>query len=152
VALEFQPFPYVDPFKVLKTTKTSGGGVYKLAFPQLLTSTRVRVTTVTTPSLTSQTRTLLSEARVGMTVGRGATSMRFRGTTRPVAPNGLVRLQRLSPRGKWITVKRSKLRSAGPTRSRYAVRVHRRAGAYRVLVVPRDGAHASGHSRVRVVR
>ena len=153
VSLEFQPFPYTDPFKPLKTTKTSSSGSYKLAATGILTSTRVRVVTQTSPPFTSLTRTLLSRPVVGMTMRKGRTKTVFRGTTQPAMPNGLVRVQRRSPRGKWITIKRGRLASAGPERSRYRLSVRKRKGAYRVLVVPRDGgAHASGRSRIRVVR
>jgi hypothetical protein len=72
-----------------------------------------------------------------------------------VAPghNGLrVLTQWLGPRGRWHTIKRTRLRAAGGGVSFYSVRVRiARSGRYRVLVDP-DAGHAAGVSRMIRIR
>ena len=76
----------------------------------------------------------------------------LRASSRPVAPNGLVRIQKRKSNGKWTNVRKGKLKLYTNGRSRYSLSARKATGVYRVQVVPRDGgAHAAGYSRkVRV--
>ena len=153
LALEYQVFPFSEPFKELKTTRTTSGGSYRITVPALLQSTNIRVVARSTPAISSQTRLLHSRPIVGINVRRGARRLVFRGVMWPAMPSGIVRIQRRSPRGKWVTVRRGSVSVRDANRSAYRLSVKRRSGVYRALVNPRDGgAHAAGYSRVRVVR
>jgi hypothetical protein len=67
-------------------------------------------------------------------------------------PRGLASLQKRSPRGRWVTVRRAAVKPLRGGRSRYAFTVRRR-GTYRVVVLPRDAfAHVRGTSRERRIR
>lgn len=94
--------------------------------------------------------------RVGVRVStlhplRGG-SVRFYGQVAP-AHNGLrVLVQRLSARGRWQTIRTTRLRRAGGGHSFYSVRVAiARGGRYRVVARP-DASHVQGHSRTLRIR
>jgi hypothetical protein len=64
-------------------------------------------------------------------------------------PHGRASLQKLSPRGRWVVIRRAAVHALRGGRSRYRFTV-RRAGTYRVVVLPRDAfAHVRGASRER---
>jgi hypothetical protein len=70
----------------------------------------------------------------------------------PAVPRGRASLQKRSPSGRWVTVRRAGVTPLRGARSRYRFTV-RRAGTYRVVVLPRDNfAHVRGTSRELRVR
>jgi hypothetical protein len=70
----------------------------------------------------------------------------------PAVPNGRAGLQKRSPSGRWVPVRRARVHPLSGGRSRYAFTVRRR-GSYRVAVLPRDNfAHVHGTSRVVTIR
>ncbi len=63
----------------------------------------------------------------------------------------MVRIQRRSPSGRFVTVARTRLRDAGTVRSTYSRRVRvYRDGVYRVRVTG-DGDHINGVSRLKTI-
>jgi len=96
--------------------------------------------------------------RVGLRVSRlhppAGAVVHFHGHVAPAHRGLSVLVQRLVPRGRWQTVRRTRLRGAGPGFSFYTVWMRvERSGRYRVVVI-RDSTHARGvsatvHIRVR---
>ncbi|HEY3021599.1 MAG TPA: hypothetical protein VGJ32_15485 [Solirubrobacteraceae bacterium] len=155
VVLEYQPHPFSAPFRqVGLPVGTRRDGSYRFTIDPVLITARLRVVSRTRAPVESPIAVVHSAARVGLIAERRpGRRVRFRGTVRPVAPNGTASLQRRTPAGAWVTVRRVRLRRDG-ARSRYAmtVRARRDGGVYRVLAAPRDGgAHARGISRERAV-
>jgi hypothetical protein len=75
--------------------------------------------------------------------------VRLQGAVSPRVPRGRASLQKRSPRGRWVVVRRAAVHALRGGRSRYRFTV-RRAGTYRVVVLPRDAfAHVRGISRER---
>jgi hypothetical protein len=67
-------------------------------------------------------------------------------------PNGRATLQKRSPRGKWVPLRRARVSALSGGRSRYRFTVRRR-GTYRVVVLPRDKfAHVHGTSRALTLK
>jgi hypothetical protein len=91
--------------------------------------------------------------RVGLRVSRlSGGRVRLRGSVSPAVPKGRASLQKRSPHGRWVTVRRAGVRPLRGARSRYTFTVRRR-GTYRVVVLPRDSfAHVRGTSRQRRIR
>jgi hypothetical protein len=78
--------------------------------------------------------------------------VRFRGHVAPAHRGHLVLIQRLGPRGRWHTIRFTRLRGFGPGFSFYNVNLRvRRSGRYRVVVVP-DARHAVGRSHTVRIR
>ena len=155
VVLEVQAHPFAAPFGQVGLPDTTGSdGAYRFTIDPLLLTSRMRVTTRTSPSVTSPVAVVRSVTRVGLTAERRrGRRVRFRGIVRPAAPRGFASLQRRTSSGAWVRVRRAALRRDG-VRSRYSmtVRARRAGGRYRVVVTPRDGgAHSPGTSRERVV-
>ncbi len=156
IALERQDFPYSAAFSQVGDTRTANGdGSFRFELPPLFSSTHLRVVTRTAPVLSSPIRTASSVVKVGARArSTGPRRARVLGSIWPLLPRGRVSLQKRSPRGRWVTVRRQAARALDANRSRYSfgVRRARRAGRYRVVVLARDGgAHVPGRSReVRV--
>jgi hypothetical protein len=99
---------------------------------------------------------VLVHFRVGVRVSRlhpaRGSLVRFHGRVGP-RRNGLrVLVQRLGPRGRWHTIRRTRLGGAGGGLSSYSVRVRiERSGRYRVFVGP-DATHGAGRSRTVRIR
>jgi hypothetical protein len=78
--------------------------------------------------------------------------VRLQGSVSPAVPHGRATLQKRSPRGRWVPLRRARVRPLSGGRSRYVFTVRRR-GTYRVSVLPRDDfAHVHGTSRQLTVR
>ena len=81
----------------------------------------------------------------------GRRRARIKGAIWPRVPKGRVSLQKRSPKGKWVVVRRRNAQPLDANRSRYRFSVKRqkkRVGRYRVVVLARDGgAHVPGVSR-----
>ncbi|HEY3189891.1 MAG TPA: hypothetical protein VGJ70_20545, partial [Solirubrobacteraceae bacterium] len=155
MVLEYQPHPFAESFRQIGLPVSSkSDGSYSFTLDPLLVTARLRVASRGAAAVVSPVAAVHSAARVGLIAERRpGRRVRFRGSVRPVAPNGTASLQRQTSAGEWKTVRRVRLTVDG-VRSRYAmtVRARRDGGVYRVLIAPRDGgAHARGISRERTV-
>ena len=152
LALERQAFPFQTGFSEVATRSVSGKGTFRFDVRSLFETTQYRVVTRTRRPVFSATRTASSALRVGARARlRGRRRARVQGAIWPQVPAGRVSLQKLSPRGRWASVKRAAARRLDANRSRYrfTVRRTRRPASYRVVVLARDGgAHVPGRSRV----
>jgi hypothetical protein len=157
IALERRDWPFTAAFSQIGDTRTAGGnGSFRFDLPSIFVTTQMRVVTRSGRSLSSPIRTASSAVKVGARAqGAGARRSRILGAIWPRVPNGRVSLQKRSPKGKWVVVRRRNAQPLDANRSRYRFSVKRqkkRVGRYRVVVLARDGgAHVPGRSReVRV--
>ena len=150
VELQELVHPFTGKWTAVDTTTTDANGAYRFVRKPTL-NTRYRVVSGANTS---------SEAAVGVRIlvprrvsdGTPSRGERIRFFSRGVGPahdGATVLLQKRSPSGRFVTVKRSVLRDAGDTYSRYSIsrRVYR-DGVYRVRV-PADADHLRGTSRAR---
>ena len=92
--------------------------------------------------------------RVGLRAARAAPAPRAacRARSARACRAGVASLQKRSPHGRWVTLRRAGVKPLRGSRSRYAFTV-RRGGRYRVVVLPRDAfAHVRGTSREQRIR
>jgi hypothetical protein len=150
VALERQDFPFSGPFYLVGTKRASGNGSFSFKVGPLWALARLRVTTRTTIVASSPVFEVRNALRVGLRVSRlGGGRVRLQGSVSPAVPRGRASLQKRSPSGRWVTLRRAGVKPLRGSRSRYAFTVRRR-GTYRVVVLPRDAfAHVRGTSRER---
>jgi hypothetical protein len=146
VTLEADAYPF-SSFQVRATTVSDGNGNYRFAVAPRV-NTRYRASA---PSRMTATVVLKVRFRVTLSLGdftpRSGSRVRFSGSVRPARDGRSLRIQKLSSRGTFFTLARTRLRDAGTSRSRYVKRVRiRRSGVYRVKVFG-DGANATGYSR-----
>jgi hypothetical protein len=153
VALERQDFPFTGPFYLVGTKAASNSGAFSFTVGPLWAVARLRLTTRTTIVAVSAILEVRNALQVGLVARRlSAGGVRLQGTVSPAVPHGRASLQKRSPHGRWVVVRRANVRALGRGRSRYRFTVHR-AGTYRVVVLPRDNfAHVRGTSRERRVR
>jgi hypothetical protein len=150
VALERQDFPFDRPFYLVATKAASSAGAFSFGLGPLWALARLRLTTRTTIVAASSILEVRNALRVGLTTRRlSGGRMRLQGAVSPAVPRGRASLQKRSPHGRWVAVRRAGVRPLAGGRSRYRFTV-RRAGTYRVVVLPRDNfAHVRGVSRER---
>jgi hypothetical protein len=150
VALERQDFPFSGPFYLVGTKTASSSGSFSFTVGPIWALARLRLTSRTTVVAASPIIEVRSALRVGLRVSRlSGGRVRLQGAVSPRVPRGRASLQKRSPSGRWAVVKRAGVRPLRGARSRYRFTV-RRAGTYRVVVLPRDDfAHVRGVSRER---
>ena len=150
VEVQEQPYPFTGQFTTVDSTTTDAQGNYRfIRKPDL--HTRYRVVAGTTISAVAgvQVRIRVPRRVSDPTPSRGERVRFFSGGVGPAHDNAVVLLQKRSPSGSFVTVKRTVLRDNGDTLSRYSVRVRVfRDGVYRVRV-PGDADHLRGTSRRR---
>jgi hypothetical protein len=153
VALERQDFPYSGPYRLVGTKRAASNGTFSFTVGPLWAVARLRATTRTTIVAASPVIEVRNALRVGLRVTRTAGGrVRLQGSVSPAVPRGRASLQKRSPSGRWVTVRRAGVEPLRGNRSRYAFTVRRR-GTYRVVVLPRDAfAHVRGTSRERRIR
>jgi hypothetical protein len=153
VVLEREDFPFGGPFYLVGTTRASGSGAFSFSVGPLWALARLRLTTRTTIVATSPIIEVRNALRVGLRVRRLSDGrVRLQGAVSPAVPRGRALLQKRSPSGRWVTVRRAGVKPLRGARSRYVFTVRRR-GTYRVTVLPRDAfAHVRGTSRERRIR
>jgi hypothetical protein len=159
IELLANPFPYLPvapatlAFQVVgnaELTSSSGAFSFPLATAPTVT-TQYEVVTVGAPSVTSAVLTLGVAPAVGVSVHRSRSgkgfNAQFSGTITPAQDGARVGIERLTGSG-WKSVAGTSAHNAGPSQSRYSVRVHLVAGAYfRVIVIPLNtGAMSTGYS------
>jgi hypothetical protein len=150
IALERQDFPFTGPFRLVGTKSASSSGAFSFTVGPLWAIARLRVTARTTIAVTSPVVEVRNALRVGLRVSRlSGGRLRLQGSVSPRVPRGRASLQKRSPSGRWVVVRRAGVHPLRGGRSRYRFTV-RRAGTYRVVVLPRDNfAHVRGVSRER---
>jgi hypothetical protein len=153
VALERQDFPFTGPFYLVGTKRASGNGSFSFTVGPLWALARLRVSTRTTIAAASPVVEVRNALRVGLRATRAARhDVRLSGSVSPRVPRGLASLQKRSPHGRWVTLRRAVVKPLRGSRSRYTFTV-RRGGRYRVVVLPRDAfAHVRGTSRELRIR
>ena len=152
LALERQD-PLTGTWIQMSTTPADTKGRYSIAVPSLYALTRLRVITRTRTVALSPQVWVYVAVRVGVSPRRASSQRRIRltGSVFPGVPNGVASLQKRSPSGRWVRIKRRRVTDTDANRSRYSfsIRRPRRGGRYRVAVLPRDeGLHVTGRSRV----
>jgi hypothetical protein len=153
VALERQDFPFAGPFYLVATKKAAGNGSFSFKVGPLWAMARLRLTTRTTIVAASPIVEVRNALRVGLRPRRiSGGRVRLQGAVSPAVPHGRATLQKRSPSGRWVPLRRAGVHPLAGGRSRYRFTVRRR-GAYRVVVLPRDNfAHVHGTSREVSVR
>lgn len=153
VALMRQSFPYTTPAAQVAVQTTSSAGAYAFTVGPLYAGVKLQVITQTAPTAASPVITvnnaLFTKLRISQKTKRTA---RLRGQVFPAVTAARATVQRRSPKGRWIKVKRAKLRKvANVDRVTYSVSVPRlaRRTAYRVVILPRDGgAHVTTTTKI----
>jgi len=150
VVLERQDFPFGGPFYLVGTRSASSNGSFSFKVGPIWALARLRLTSRTPIVAASPILEVRSALRVGLNVAQlSGGRKRLQGSVSPRVSRGRASLQKRSPRGRWVTVRRAGVRPLRGGRSRYRFTV-RRAGTYRVVVLPRDNfAHVRGTSRER---
>jgi hypothetical protein len=153
VVLERQDFPFAGPFYLVATKKAASNGSFSFKVGPLWAIARLRLTTRTTIVAASPIVEVRNALRVGLRPRRiSGGRVRLQGAVSPAVPNGRATLQKRSPRGRWVPLRRAGVHPLAGGRSRYRFTVRRR-GVYRVVVLPRDHfAHVHGTSREVSVR
>ena len=150
VVLERQDFPFTGPFYLVGAKAASSNGSFSFKVGPIWALARLRLTSRTTIAAVSPILEVRSALRVGLRTRRlSGGRVRLQGSVSPAVPRGRASLQKRSPRGRWVVVRRAGVRPLRGGRSRYRFTV-RRPGTYRVVVLPRDNfAHVHGTSRER---
>lgn len=157
VALERQEFPFTGAFSQLGANgRTRSDGSYSFTIPALFITTHLRVVTRTSIVAASAIATASSALRVGARALKlDRRRARITGAAWPAVAHGRASLQKRSPSGRWVLVRRASVHPLDATRSRYrfTVKRARRTATYRVVMLARDGgAHVPGTSRLVRVR
>jgi hypothetical protein len=159
VTLQGKPYPYNGAFKkVGNSVLTNNAGKFSFTTaPLMKTQFRVvarkggadSVSAVVLQRVRIRVGTFVSDStpRIGQRV-------RFSGSATPSHPGAVVRVQRRSSTGKYVTIAKSHLHAYSATRSTYSLHARIRTTAYyRVRVSTSDGDHSSGignRKRLRV--
>jgi len=152
VILQSAPSPG-GPWADVATSTASSSGAYSFGPARPTADTYYRALA---DGATSGAFLVTVHFRIGLRVSRmhppAGSLVRFHGQVGP-AHNGLrVRIQWLSPRGRWKTIRFARLRRAGGDVSYYSVRLRiAHGGRYRALVGP-DVDHAGGRSETIRIR
>jgi hypothetical protein len=153
VVLERQDFPFAGPFYLVGTKRASSNGSFSFKVGPLWAMARLRLTTRTTIVAASPIVEVRNALRVGLRPRRiSGARVRLQGAISPAVPHGRATLQKRSPSGRWVPLRRARVHPLAGNRSRYRFTVRRR-GTYRVSVLPRDNfAHVHGTSREVTLR
>jgi hypothetical protein len=153
VRLLTRTFPFASPFADTgKPVVTSSKGTYKFTIASLTQSIRALVIADGAPPVISHAVDVFSVARVSVlsVKGRGR-RVHIAGRVTPAPAAARASLQRLASNGRWVPVRRARLRAGG----RYGFTVHRRSRTLRLRIAGMandGGAHARGLSRELVLR
>jgi len=149
VTLREDPYPFGDGTKSVATAVTDAQGDYSFTRrPSVNTVFGVTASPVRSPNALVNVRIRMS-LRVSDSSPRVGQLVRFKGRACPAHDGLVVRIQRRSSTGRYVTVRRTTLKDA-TTCSAYsrAFRIYR-DGRYRVTAD--DADHARGYSRSRVL-
>jgi hypothetical protein len=159
VTLQARAYPYSAAFKkVGNSLLTNNTGKFAFTSAPLLKTQYRAVARKANVNYFSAVVLQRVRIRVGTFVSdstpRSGQRVRFSGSAMPSHPGAVVRVQRRSSTGKYVTIAKSHLRAYSTTRSTYSLRARIRTTAYyRVRVSTSDGDHSSGigtRKRLRV--
>ena len=151
VEIQALPHPFTGQWTTVDSMLTDAKGDYTdIRKPKRLTRFRAVVGSTISPEVTVQVRIRVPRRVSDPTPSRGERVRFFSDGVAPAHDGATVRLQKRSPSGSWVTVRRTVLRDTDNARfSRYSVRTRvRRDGTYRVRVSG-DADHLRGTSRPR---
>lgn len=159
VALLRQDHPFTAAFREVATAKTTSSGKYGFTVSRVYASAKFQTVVKGSTTPPSPTVTIGSQVLVKLrSTRRKAASVRLSGVVLPATlPNtARVSVQRKTPKGRWIRVKRVTPTASAKGKLRFAVTVKRtsKTRTYRAVVLPNDGgAHVQTASqRVAVPR
>lgn len=146
VALLRQDFPFGGPFYQVSTQVASSAGAFSFAVGPLYQATRFQVTTQTTVPVSSPVVTIDSAFFTKFKVRtRKRASVELYGVIYPAAAKARVSIQRQTPKGRWVRVKRIGVKALADraTFRTFVPRISRKS-RYRAVVTPNDaGAHVN---------
>lgn len=145
--------PFTNPAWQVGTATANSKGNYSLTIGPLYSTARFYAVTQTPTPLVSPTVTagglVMARLRVEK---RQSKRYRLRGLIYPAVPSARISIQRQTPKGRWVRVKRIGVQKAGGNKVGYRTwvpRVKGRAAAYRAVILPRDGgAHVTTESPI----
>lgn len=159
ITLQAKPHPYTAAFKkVGNSLLTNAGGKFSFTHsPSLKTQYRVVArkngANYLSPVVLQRVRARVSTYLNDSTPRRGQ-RIRFYGSVKPPHPGAVVRVQRRSSTGKYVTIAKAHVRAFSTTRSTYSLHARIYSTAYyRVRVSTSDSDHSSGigtRKRLRV--
>lgn len=152
VLLLRQNHPFTGAYEQVGSQTASSAGTYSFSIARLYEATHLRVVADTTPQVTSSTLTLRSRMLARLSQGaRTSGSVRLTGVVYPAVAATIVKLERRSPKGRWVVLKRPKLTRSASGRGTFRLRVTRSRAhtqRYRLVVTPNDGgAHVTTAAR-----
>ena len=120
VALERQDFPFGGPFYLVATKAAASNGSFSFKVGPLWAMARLRLTTRTTIVAASPIVEVRNALRVGLRARRiSGGRVRLQGAVSPAVPNGRATLQKRSPSGRWVPLRRAGVHPLAGARSRY---------------------------------
>jgi hypothetical protein len=153
VALQANPFPYLQGFKTLGNPEvTNSLGGFSFPVVGMLVNTQLRVVTASAPFISSPVLVQGVAVRVSFHVHRVHRHRRGRyyrmyGTVAPAEAGARVGFQLLRPGLPSLNLGGTFVRSATPTVSSFSTVVRiRHRGVYQALVQVSDGSHVSAYS------
>jgi hypothetical protein len=153
VALQANPFPYLQGFKTLGNPEvTNAAGGFSFPVPGMPVNTQLRVLTTSAPLISSPVVVEGVAVRVSFHVHRVHRNRRGRfyrmyGTVAPAEVGARVGFQLLRPGHPSLNVGGTFVRSATPNVSKFSAIVRfRHRGVYEALVQVADGSHVSAYS------
>jgi hypothetical protein len=153
VIAEQRPFPFVAAFAAFPNAliAAANGSFAFHAQPAVSTHFRVRAT-VGGRATASPVVSVGVAPWVALRVRRvGGGRVRFSGSIRP-GGDAVVKLRRLTPRGRRLTISRTTAKGQSVARFRFRSRRLRRTARYLVLVQPTNAAYVKAESEPRKVR
>jgi hypothetical protein len=146
VALMRQDFPFTAPFQQVATQTASSAGAFSFTVGPLYQAARFQVMSQTTVPVISPTLSVQSALFTKIKIRKPKrASVEIYGLIYPITSKARVSIQRKTPKGRWVRVKRIGVKNLSD-RSRFRTTVPRisRKSIYRAVVSPRDGdAHVS---------
>ena len=153
IALQSNPFPYVQGFKTLGNPElTSATGGFSFPIVGMSVNTQFRVITTAAPYISSPVFLQSVAVRASFHVqrvhrNRPGRYYRMYGTVTPIEVGAQVGFQLLRPGRSSLNVGGTFVHSGSPTVSTFSTIVRvRRPGVYQALVKVSDGAHVSAYS------
>lgn len=149
VVLQASPFPYQSPFSDLGSpTTTNARGGFSLRVPSVSQNTKLRVSTLGSPTVYSRVVTVQVSVLVTLRARLTGQGVRFEGTVTPAEAGAPVTIQLLRPGRRPSNVGSTTVTRGSRRVSRFSALVSvRHTGPYRVLVKVSNGRQVSGHSR-----
>ncbi len=149
VVLQANPFPYEGDFNDLGSpATTSTRGAFSLHVPGVQQNTKLRVSTLGSPTVYSRVVSVQVSVLVTLRAQPTAQGVRFEGTVTPAEAGAPVTIQLLRPGRRPSNVGSTTVTRGSRRVSRFSALVSiRHTGPYRALVKVSNGRQVSGHSR-----